>query len=251
MTAIALHLSALGQELGTPMRRGVVETFTGRAPRAKKKPSEMSAQTLRRATVREDDLKSGARLRWEKKCLKRFSRGDKRAFAELYQEYAPRLYSQILLPKLGNRAAAEDVLSETFRVAYQKLPSFEVQKVSVYFWLVRIAKNKATDMFRGQGRKSRALTNFESLLSPLRDSSGPDAELLGAEEQELAKARIAAVFEKLRPRYRQAIELRFFEERSREECAEAMEVKLGTFDVVLLRALRAFRKEWEAMGSDS
>ena len=32
-----------------------------------------------------------------------------------------------------------------------------------------------------------------------------------------------------------------------EECAAAMDVKLGTFDVLLLRALRSFRKEWDAL----
>ena len=53
---------------------------------------------------------------------------------------------------------------------------------------------------------------------------------------------------RLNPRYRRALELRFFEERSRQECAAALEVKLGTFDVLLLRALRAFRKEWDHDG---
>jgi DNA-directed RNA polymerase specialized sigma24 family protein len=37
------------------------------------------------------------------------------------------------------------------------------------------------------------------------------------------------------------------DDKSREECAAAMNVKLGTFDVLLLRALRAFRKEWDAV----
>ena len=53
------------------------------------------------------------------------------------------------------------------------------------------------------------------------------------------------VLQALNPRYRRAIELRFLEEHPRERCAQLMEVKLGTFDVVLLRALRAFRKNWE------
>ena len=51
------------------------------------------------------------------------------------------------------------------------------------------------------------------------------------------------------PRYRRAIELRFLEDRPREQCAALLEVKLGTFDVLLLRALRAFRQAWEARPS--
>ncbi|GAB5540802.1 MAG: hypothetical protein SangKO_005620 [Sandaracinaceae bacterium] len=57
---------------------------------------------------------------------------------------------------------------------------------------------------------------------------------------------VSAVLERINPRYARAISLRFFEDRSREECAAGLDVKIGTFDVVLLRALRAFRKEWEA-----
>jgi RNA polymerase sigma-70 factor (ECF subfamily) len=55
------------------------------------------------------------------------------------------------------------------------------------------------------------------------------------------------VLERLNDRYRRAIELRFLEELSRESCAAALDVKLGTFDVLLLRALRAFRKDWDAV----
>jgi RNA polymerase sigma-70 factor (ECF subfamily) len=54
----------------------------------------------------------------------------------------------------------------------------------------------------------------------------------------------------LNARYRRAIELRFVEEFSREECAAALDVKIGTFDVLLLRALRAFRKEWTTRFGD-
>jgi DNA-directed RNA polymerase specialized sigma24 family protein len=55
------------------------------------------------------------------------------------------------------------------------------------------------------------------------------------------------VLASVNPRYRRAIELRFLDDRSREDCARLMEVKLGTFDVLLLRALRAFRQQWHEL----
>ena len=45
-------------------------------------------------------------------------------------------------------------------------------------------------------------------------------------------------------RYRQAIELRLIEELPREACARRMDVTTATFDVVLYRAVRAFRKQF-------
>ncbi len=61
------------------------------------------------------------------------------------------------------------------------------------------------------------------------------------EEGELA-TRLHAALEELNPRYREAIQLRYVEERSREACANALELKIGTFDVLVLRALRALAK---------
>lgn len=186
--------------------------------------------------------------RWEDECATRARAGDREAFAELYRHFAPRLYQQVLMPKLGNRQAAEDALSETFRALMEHLDRVDTRDDSLWPWLARVATNKALDMHRVKARTNRALANFESLLGPLR--GGEDAGAAGNPETGDARRRlqeaVREVVAALNPRYRRAIELRFFEEHSRERCAESMEVKLGTFDVLVLRALRAFRREWEA-----
>ena len=45
-------------------------------------------------------------------------------------------------------------------------------------------------------------------------------------------------------RYRIAIELRLIQELPREDCAKRLGVTIGTFDVLLFRAVRAFRKQF-------
>lgn len=195
----------------------------------------------------EVDFTSEAWLRTERALVTKARGGDSAAVAELYRAFAGRLYSTVLMPRLGNPQAAEDALSETFRTALEKLDRFDHQGTSLYFWLSRIAVNKATDMHRVKSRTRRALASFEDLLAPLRPSAPrPEKQLAEAERAVALKETVATVLERINPRYARAISLRFFDERSREECAAAMEVKLGTFDVVLLRALRAFRREWEA-----
>ena len=188
-----------------------------------------------------------ARLEWERRCIKRVRKGDRVAFAELYEAFAGELYARVLLPKLGDAAAAEDALAETFRTAFERIEQFDDQGVSVWFWLARIGTNKAMDMHRVRARTQRALTSYEGLLAPLREEpAAPGAVAESAAERRRVSGAVRQVLEQVNPRYRQAIELRFFEERGREECAERMDVKLGTFDVLMLRALRAFRREWEA-----
>lgn len=186
-------------------------------------------------------------LAWERRCLTAARDGDRAAFAELYGRFAPELYRRVLMPRLGNRQAAEDALSEVFRTFLERMDRYEDQGKSVWYWLARVAVNKATDMHRVKGRTHRALANFHGLLSPLQQGPGtPDSEVgQKAEHARLGDA-VTQTMDRLNPRYRRAIELRFLEDLPRDKCAEAMEVKLGTFDVLILRSLRAFRREWDA-----
>lgn len=193
----------------------------------------------------DEDLNQAERLRWEHGLVARAVAGDRAAFAELYRAYAPPLLARVLLPKLGNRAAAEDALSETFRTAFERLDGFEARGVSLYFWLARIAGNKALDLHRAKATTGRALASFEGLLSPLAEAPPDPSELLELRvDMVRLRAAVADVLGRLNERYRRAIELRFVEELPREACAAALGLKIGTFDVLLLRALRAFRKEW-------
>lgn len=192
-----------------------------------------------------EDLNAAEELRVEQRTIGRALDGDKAAFAELYRAYAPRIFARVLMPKLGNREAAEDALAETFRTAFEKLDTFTDRGVSVYFWFARIAANKALDMHRAKGTTGRALANFESLVAPLSEGTPDPSELFDLRADFVnVRETVAGVLAELNERYRRAIELRFVEELSREECATRMDVKIGTFDVLLLRALRAFRKEW-------
>ncbi|MEM1418401.1 MAG: RNA polymerase sigma factor [Myxococcota bacterium] len=197
----------------------------------------------------EADDNRRARLRRERALVARAQGGDRDAFGALYRLHAPELFARVLLPRLGSRSAAEDALAETFRKALEQLPRWKPHADGLRPWLSRIAANEATNMHRVSARSGRALASFEGLLGPLRESADlPGAALDARERQARLRARLDAVLPRLSPRYRRAIELRLVEERNREACAEALDVKLGTFDVVLLRALRAFRREWERLG---
>lgn len=193
-----------------------------------------------------DDPNSIEQLRWERAVLERVRRGESAAFGELYRAYAALLYRQVLYPALGNRSAAEDALAETFRTALQRLDQFQSHDVSVYFWLSRIAKNKATDMHRAKQVTKRALSNFERLLDPgTSDNPTPEVQLADARQRHDIGNAVKQVLTQLNPRYARALELRFIADRSREDCAQELEVKIATFDVLLLRALRSFRALWE------
>jgi RNA polymerase sigma-70 factor (ECF subfamily) len=78
--------------------------------------------------------------------------------------------------------------------------------------------------------------------------SHADAQLMADQERKAHRERIDDTMGQLQDRYRTAIELRLIQELSREECAKRLGVTIGTFDVLLFRAVRAFRKHFGEAG---
>lgn len=192
------------------------------------------------------DSQPSERAGWERACVARARAGDAEAFAELYRAFAPALYRNLLLPKLGSAEAAEDALSESFRELMEHIAQIHADGRSLWPWLCRVAANKAYDMHRKRARARRALISFEGLLAPFQAGDDPADALEARDRSAELRGAIGRALAALNPRYRQAIELRFLEDRGRDQCASMMQLKLGTFDVLLLRALRAFRREWQA-----
>ena len=157
---------------------------------------------------------------------------------------APPLYARILLPQLGDAQAAEDVLAETFARAIERLDGYQDRGGSIWSWLVTIARNRALDLHRARARDGRAAGQLRGAARAASLGERGDAGDAGPRPASGCVTRWRRRCRRINPRYRRALELRFFEERERAECAALLEVKLGTFDVLLLRALRAFRAEW-------
>jgi RNA polymerase sigma-70 factor (ECF subfamily) len=187
-------------------------------------------------------------LERERRLLGELRRGDRTAFPPLYRAFAQPLYARVLLPRLGDRQAAEDVLAETFRTMLEKLDRYDDRGGSIWSWLATVAANRARDVERERARRGQALRGFALLSAPLLEAQppGPGDDPQAGNDGARLQAAVTKVLDALNPRYRRALTLRFLEDRPRVECAALLEVKVGTFDVLLLRALRAFRERWQA-----
>ena len=177
--------------------------------------------------------------------------GNLDAMRPILERYAQPLYGTVILPRLGNTASAEEVLRDTLATAVEKIKRFTWQGKSIYPWLRQIAINKVFDVHR-QSKRSRRLA--DALVHEVAGESDPsshaDAQLIAEQERAAHRARIDETMALLAERYRHAIELRLVQELSREDCAKRLGVTIGTFDVLLFRAVRAFRKQFgEARGS--
>jgi RNA polymerase sigma-70 factor (ECF subfamily) len=186
-----------------------------------------------------------ANLEEERRLIEEAQTGNLDAMRPIFERYATPLYSSVILPRLGDPATGEDVLRETFITAIEKIGKFQWTGKSIYSWLRQIAINKVYDVHR---RSKRSLKMVETLAHETPAVSPPeqraDAMLIAAEEQSRNERRIEHTLAALSERYRQAIQLRLIDELPREACARRMGVTTGTFDVLLYRAVRSFRKQF-------
>ena len=186
-----------------------------------------------------------AELAQEQRLIEEAQQGNLDAMRPILERYAQPLYGTVILPRLGDAVSAEEVLRDTLATAVEKIKRFTWQGKSIYPWLRQIAINKVFDVHR-QSKRSRKLADAMAHEIPVESdpTTHADAQLMADEERRAHRERIDDTMGQLQERYRQAIELRLVQELSREECAKRLGVTIGTFDVLLFRAVRAFRKHF-------
>src|SRR4029077_6625000 len=86
--------------------------------------------------------------------MSKHMRGD--TFERLFEEHAQRLFS-FLAYRTGNRALAEDLLSETFERVVRSRQRFDPRRGSERRWLYTIALNLLRDNARRQTNEDRVL----------------------------------------------------------------------------------------------
>jgi RNA polymerase sigma-70 factor (ECF subfamily) len=169
--------------------------------------------------------------------------GDQMAYADLMDMYRESIYF-MMLKMVRTEDDAEDLTIEAFGKAFNRLhqysPSFAFST-----WLFKIASNNAIDYIRKKRIKvtsmDSAYTNDDGETVGMDFSSSeknPAEETMHVEKVEMMQE----IVKKLKPRYRDLIQKRYFEELSYEEIADDMDLPLGTVKAQLFRA-RAFLAE--------
>lgn len=176
----------------------------------------------------------------ERAVVARLCQGDRAAFATLYGWYGQPVYRAILA-RLPDVTLAEDCLRDTFRTALEKIEQFTYDRTSIYFWLRRIGVNKAMDMHRRRKRDLELVERVQDHPDASLHATPPPRPDRGLEIADTARD-VETSLSRMNPRYATALRMRLIEDRTREECASLLDVTVSTFDVLLHRAAKAFRK---------
>lgn len=164
-------------------------------------------------------------------------KGDQKAYAELMVRYRDSVYF-MLLKMVNNKDDADDLTIEAFGKAFKRLDQY-TPNYAFSTWLFKIASNNCIDFIRKKKK------NTFSIDKTFENEEGSEmamdlrSEMLDPEEKVMKKQKVKLmreVVDKLKPRYRTLVELRYFEELSYEEIAAQLSLPLGTVKAQLFRA---------------
>ena len=164
-------------------------------------------------------------------------KGNQSAYAELMDRYRDSIYFT-MLKMVKNTDDADDLTIEAFGKAFNRLEQYS-PSFAFSTWLFKIASNNSIDFIR---KKRIQVTSMDSGFS---NSDGESIQIdarstgLNPEETIIQGQRIdhmRLLVSKLKPKYRELVEKRYFEEMSYEEIAEEMNLPLGTVKAQLFRA---------------
>lgn len=176
--------------------------------------------------------------------------GNEKAFAKLMSRYKDAIYF-MLLKMVNNKNDAEDLTLEAFGKAFKNLQQYS-PNYAFSTWLFKIATNNCIDFLRKRrGVYVSIETSQESGDNdqPVKlRSADPDPEEKMIRIQKAILMR--RIVHRLKPRYRQLVELRYFREFSYEEIASELSLPLGTVKAQLFRAREMLFKMIESTEID-
>lgn len=162
----------------------------------------------------------------ERELLAAVGRRDRKAFAELYRAYQPRLYGYIRR-LVANPTLVEEIVDDVMFVVWTDAKKFR-GKSAVSSWIFGIAYRKALTALRKEGRYEAPLRRDVETADPAGGSRA-DIEL------------IHAGLEGLSPDHRQVVELTYFCGYSYQEIAEIADCPVNTVKTRMFHARRRLK----------
>lgn len=162
--------------------------------------------------------------------------GEAEAFGRLYDHYLPAIYRFILL-KVGQREEAEDLTHHVFLKAWTSMgTSYSEQGFPFSSWLYRIARNSVIDHYR----RIKPTSSIEEEENREELINRPAVESL-IDKKEASK-QIMSALKELKETEQDVVIMRFIEDLSVKETAEAVNKSEGAVKVIQHRALEKIRK---------
>ena len=170
--------------------------------------------------------------------MEKWQHGDVSAFETLYRQYE-RLVFRTAYLITGSKEAAEDALQEVFVSVWKSRHTYDPNKGKLTTWLHRITVNQCSKRKPGKMPVTVSLEERGIDLPEMKHQSQPEDILVSKMEYE----RLLKAMDALDTKHRSVLVLRYFNDLSYQEIAEALEIPLGTVKSRLNQSLRYLKEK--------
>lgn len=160
--------------------------------------------------------------------------GDAEAFGLLYERHVNDVFTYLYY-RLGDRTTAEDLASEVFLRAWQKIGEYRYRGLPFVAWLYRIAHNLLIDHRRRESRRPSVPLGTVTEIQDGVDGPSSISEALTRVDLQTAVARLS-------DDQQQVIVLRFILGMSPDEIARVLGKTRGAVEALQHRALKNLRR---------
>lgn len=175
----------------------------------------------------------------EANLIEKARQGDREALGGLYDTYVRRIYNFVYY-RVGGQELAEDLTSDIFFKALEKIKSFDTKRKNSSFgaWLYRIARNRVIDHYRA----NRPTASFEENENDLSDG-GLIAEDL---KQRSARQEVLKYLDILKLEQKELLLLRIWDERPYREISLITGKSEAALKMAFGRAIKILRARMPA-----
>ncbi len=170
-----------------------------------------------------------ATMQLEENVVTRLQKGNQQSFEEIYDKYSDSLYG-LILRIVKQEDLAQDILQDCFVKIWQKAPSYDPSKGTIFTWMLNICRNKSIDSLRKTSRE--------------KTDNGIELERLdtGAENININTIGLKDILNNLSDDKRQIIEYLYFKGYTQQETADELDIPLGTVKTRSRGAIRDLKE---------
>jgi len=169
------------------------------------------------------------------RLLMKIAHHDRRAFQELYETIAARMFG-LCLRLAGQRELAEEALQDAFIQIWHRAGEYHSDRGAPLSWMMTIARYRTLDLIRA--RKARQTVNDEDLNDLDDGREGP----LEFSLRESGAEKLTGCLDELSDAQRDSILLSYYRGFTHEELAQALSSPIGTVKSWIRRGLMALKR---------
>lgn len=151
-------------------------------------------------------------------------------YTYLYDNYSSTLYG-IILKVVKSEESAQDVLQDTFIKIWKNISTYDSAKGKLFTWMLNIARNKAIDFNRSKHVKYQIRMDSHIVSNLKEQGVNENYDHIG----------IKKAVEKLKPEYREVLDIIYFGGFTQSEASKELNLPLGTLKTRARGALSQLR----------